>query len=347
MSITGPAAADLEEEVDEIISVKSKTIPEATIYGDWRDDFYREGYVVIKSAVPKDRAAAYQGDSLSWLEGFNLGFDRNDKSTWKRENLPQSWKGGMYLHFKAAHEKYVWDARCEPGVIEPFAKLWGTDELLVSFDTVNITLPQSVVGKYDSQPWPHCDQDPDKKDLSCVQGIIQLSEAGPDDGGLIVMKRSAPLFRKFFEENPVSGPTPWRTAKHKDFHPFTDENLEWYKAQGCELVKVCAEPGDLILWDSREMHWAKFGDSDTVRTLTYATYTPASWITPENQVLKKEMFEKRQTTTHWPHCNLYSHGKATVKVDGVEVIDPLERDEPATKLVESEKLLKLAGVIPY
>lgn len=105
------APSKLSTPPPEIISVKSKTIPEATIYGDWRDDFYREGYVVIKSAVPKDRAAAYQGDSLSWLEGFNLGFDRNDKSTWKRENLPQSWKGGMYLHFKAAHEKYVWDAR--------------------------------------------------------------------------------------------------------------------------------------------------------------------------------------------------------------------------------------------
>jgi hypothetical protein len=81
------------------------------IYGDWRDDFYRDGYVVIKGAIPTERAAAYQSDALTWLEGFNLGFDRNDKSTWKKENLPQSWKGGMYLHFSAAHEKYVWDAR--------------------------------------------------------------------------------------------------------------------------------------------------------------------------------------------------------------------------------------------
>ncbi|CZR52805.1 uncharacterized protein PAC_02682 [Phialocephala subalpina] len=325
-----------------------KIIPPAgTSYGDWRDDFYRDGYVVTKGAVPKDRAIGYQSDALTWLEGFNLGFDRNDKSTWKKENLPQSWKGGMYLHFAAAHEKYVWDARCEPGVIEHFARLWGTDELLVSFDTVNITLPKSIVGEYDSQPWPHCDQAPEKKDLACVQGIIQLSEAGPNDGGLLVMKHSAPFFRKFFEENPVSGPTPWRTAKHQDFHPFTEDNLDWYRSQGCELIKVCAELGDLIMWDSRQVHWAKFGDSDLVRTLIYATYTPASWMTPENQVLKKEMFEKRQTTTHWPHCNLFTHGGATIKVDGKDVPDPLDRSEPVAKLVESEKLLKLAGVIPY
>jgi hypothetical protein len=70
-------------------------------------------------------------------------------------------------------------------------------------------------------------------------------------------------------------------------------------------------------------------------------------MTPENQDLKKEMFEKRQTTTHWPHCNLFTHGGATIKVDGKDVPDPLDRSEPVAKLVESEKLLKLAGVIPY
>ncbi len=36
----------------------------------------------------------------------------------------------------------MWEARCEPTVIEPFAKLYGTDELLVSFDSFNIGLPR-------------------------------------------------------------------------------------------------------------------------------------------------------------------------------------------------------------
>ncbi|RAK86784.1 MFS transporter [Aspergillus costaricaensis CBS 115574] len=300
-------------------------------YGDFRDDFFRDGYAVIKGVLSKERASEYQSEALAWLESFGLGFDRNDKSTWKKENLPQSWKGGMYLHFSAAHEKYVWDVRCEPGVIAPFAKLWGTDELVVSFDTVNITLPQSIVGTYDSQPWPHCDQAPERKGLVCVQGIVNLSNAGPDDGGLIVMKGSAALFDQFFEENPVTGPTPWRTAKHKDFHPFSDKDLDWYRERGCELIKVCAEPGDLILWDSRQMHWAQFGTSDLVRTIVYATYTPAAWMSEEDREKKKELFEAYETTTHWPHTNLYTHGKATVKVDGEEVVDPLERDEPLTK----------------
>lgn len=86
-------------------------IPSVPVYNDWRDDLFRDGYAVIKNAVSKDKAATYQSHALTWLESFNLGFDRNDKSTWKKENVPQSWKGGMQLYFKAAHEKYVWDAR--------------------------------------------------------------------------------------------------------------------------------------------------------------------------------------------------------------------------------------------
>jgi hypothetical protein len=68
-------------------------------------------YVVIKEALSKDRATYYSNEALKWLESFDIGFDQNDKSTWKKENLPQSWKGGMYLHYAAAHEKYVWEAR--------------------------------------------------------------------------------------------------------------------------------------------------------------------------------------------------------------------------------------------
>lgn len=59
----------------------------------------------------------------------------------------------------------------EPGVLAAFQKLWGTDELIVSFDTINLTLPNagSMAG---SKPWPHVDQAPERQGLSCVQGII-------------------------------------------------------------------------------------------------------------------------------------------------------------------------------
>lgn len=80
-------------------------------FGDFRDDFFRDGFAIIKGAVPQERAAEYKSAALDWLESFNIGFDRNDRSTWKKENVPQNFKGGMFLQFSAAHEKYMWDAR--------------------------------------------------------------------------------------------------------------------------------------------------------------------------------------------------------------------------------------------
>ena len=93
------------------------------------------------------------------------------KSFQTKENLPWSFKNGMYLNYCAAHERYVWETRQEQGVLDAFAKIWEIDELMVSYDTINITLPNAAeMGG--SKPWPHCDQAPERKGLACVQGII-------------------------------------------------------------------------------------------------------------------------------------------------------------------------------
>lgn len=54
----------------------------------------RTGYVVVKSAIPRERAEKYVDKAYSFLESFNLGFDRNDPSTFDKDNLPFSHRGG-------------------------------------------------------------------------------------------------------------------------------------------------------------------------------------------------------------------------------------------------------------
>jgi hypothetical protein len=39
-----------------------------TAYGDWRDDLARDGYAVVKGAIPKDRADKYADKMYTWLE---------------------------------------------------------------------------------------------------------------------------------------------------------------------------------------------------------------------------------------------------------------------------------------
>jgi hypothetical protein len=42
----------------------------ATNYGDFRDDLNRDGYAVIKGAVPRERAEAYSNAFYSYIEGL-------------------------------------------------------------------------------------------------------------------------------------------------------------------------------------------------------------------------------------------------------------------------------------
>lgn len=68
---------------------------------------------------------------------------------------------GRKYYYGVAHEKSVWEARTEPGVMDAFAKLWETEELLCSFDGIKIDLPRRKDVKW--TPWPHCDHNPDVK----------------------------------------------------------------------------------------------------------------------------------------------------------------------------------------
>ena len=39
-------------------------------YGDWRDDLVRDGYAVVKGAIPRERADEYADQMYSWLESL-------------------------------------------------------------------------------------------------------------------------------------------------------------------------------------------------------------------------------------------------------------------------------------
>jgi hypothetical protein len=139
----------------------------------------------------------------------------------------------------------------EPAIIDAFEKLWGTRELLVSFDGMNLTLPSKDLKP--STPWPHVDQNPKRKGMQCVQGILNLAPNGPDDGGLVVLKGSHKANETFFKLHPeTAGAGTWGSF---DWHGFNDEEVDWFKKRGCEEIKVCAEPGGEFMVASRPVRF--------------------------------------------------------------------------------------------
>lgn len=236
----------------------------------------------------------------------------------------------------------MWDAKQEPGVLDAFAQLWGTDELLVSFDSLNITFPnrKDIPRR---APWDHIDQSPLRRGVHCVQGLINLSPSGPEDGGLVVYPGSHLLNDEFFD-NKLDKST-WLPMK--DVHVFTRDEIDWFKARGIRPHKVCAEVGDLILWDSRVIHYGSEPTerSNQIRTAIYATYTPAKMASSEQLALKKSVFENFGGTTHWPHEHIVARPTQVFLPDGTR--DPRDRDRPREMPEMTDKLLKLAGAKMY
>ena len=312
----------------------------ATSLDDFQTELREKGFVVLKGAISRDRAVKYQEKAYDWLKSFGTDLDFNNPETWIKENLPLQNGIRAFGSYCVTHEKFMWDARMESGVLEAFSKIWGTDELLVSFDCLNITFPNRK-DMPSRKPWEHIDQSPFKRGVHCVQGIINLSTSGPEDGGLVVYPGSHKLNDEFFDTHPLLNPS------GRDLYIFTKEELDWFEQRGLRPHKVCADVGDLILWDSRTIHYGSdpTEKGKTIRTAIYATYMPARLATPEQLQLKKQTFEKFGFSFQWPFDYLRGTATPAILPDGTR--DPRDRDQPLEMPDMSDKLLKLAGARPY
>lgn len=141
-----------------------------------------------------------------------------------------------------------------------------------------------------NNPWPHQDQDPAKPGFRCLQGLVNLNPCGPNDGGLIVCKGGHVLSEQFHKE---MADEPRIPAWTPEWFGFTDNGMKWLKDHGLEWEKVCAEPGDLIVWDSRTPHYNVAPTSQQDRLAVYTCFMPVKDATQEQLIRKKGAFESR------------------------------------------------------
>lgn len=144
---------------------------------------------------------------------------------------------------------------------------------------------------------------------------------------------------------------------------FTENGMKWLADHGLEWVKVCAEPGDLIVWDSRVPHYNLPPTGENDRLAVYTCFMPVKEASGEDLVRKRGAFEgmffpflgvvfvfvvwtdwavERLGTTHWP--NAAHVGTNVAMRDGKRC--PKTRDRPVQEPVLSERTFKLTG-IPY
>lgn len=142
-------------------------------------DLERDGYVVVPNVIPQKSCDEFVESGWKWLEAFPNGFKRDDKSTWTAEHLPfghdrfvicYKVAGDQLLKIVAGacttatlsttktscgelgrevqvstilstHSRADEKSSSEPGILKVFEQLWGTKDLIASFDGMNVSLP--------------------------------------------------------------------------------------------------------------------------------------------------------------------------------------------------------------
>jgi hypothetical protein len=280
-----------------------------------------EGYVVIPNVLDPETVEERVSEIWDWLSLFSDGYiDRDDPETWKDEKLWPYTMGvkGIIQWYHCAHTNFSWNIRQDPRVVDCFARIWGTDELLTSFDGINIQRPPEITGKYASpfsENWQHIDQGKRKPGLHTVQGFVNLIDTGPDDGCLVVRPRSHLLHEEFlevFDEDFDDKDWVKLDRKHLDWFDNSDRELpkgsENTEVGACETVRVEAPAGSLVLWDSRTVHTNSSAQPERdykglppFRMVVYTCMTPREWAT--KAMIKKRIryFEEGRVTNHYPH----------------------------------------------
>jgi len=221
------------------------------------------GYVAYEQAASREELDTAIDLFWSMIERESRGLiKRDDPNTWTDNRghgveFPCNPSLGICSTYGIGQSEFLWYIRGLPSVDAIFKSVWETEDLLTSFDGCGIFRPPEFLSQtrrthnpWETQGgWFHVDQNGyHKPDMVCVQGLMNVYPSGPKDGGLVVVPRSHHLFRKLFEEYKVGSPS---NGDYVQLKLYPIDEL-WNK--DTLVYKLCLNPGDFVLWDSRTIH---------------------------------------------------------------------------------------------
>lgn len=307
-----------------------------------------EGFAVVASALTAEEAARAMDLTWAYLESGGTGIDRADPTTWGDAQWPFGAIGG---DAGIGHSQQLWYIRSCPGVKQAWATIYGTDDLITSYDGMSLFRPWTVEPNWRTDgPWYHTDQspfppeadphfDPEAAVYGCerhyVQGFVNLLENSPLTGGNVVVPRSHKRFVEMLQQG---------VPRSK----FTDRLLSRdVLSQG---IVAHLQPGDLFLWDSRAAHGATPGSlaaastadeahgKELFRAAAYVCMVPTNRASQRVLKQRKEMLLSHQGTGAF--CAAYNANTGRVKESrGPVSFQPILQD--MSKLTEAQWQLVL------
>lgn len=263
------------------------------------------GVAVVKGVLDKETCKAHVDSAWEMLgyltQKFEKPIKKGDKESYK--TLYELYPGHSMLMqlWGTGHSQWVWDIRQDPRVVKVFQELWGVEkpeDMLVSFDGLSLTVPHEDTGRgyFRGNYWDHSDQSFKKKGVVTYQGIVNLRKVRKGDATLRVWPKSHLLHEEI-------GATVEK-APAADWYKYKDEQMEVLRQHDLKPYRVRADPGDLILFDSRTCHSGvealKNREKKNTRAAVYTCYLPRTQATEKDLKRKRDAFEGGRMTSHNP-----------------------------------------------
>jgi hypothetical protein len=261
---------------------------------EWKKWLFTHGIVVIRDVITEDQIADLRIRFWRWLQGCNPSDPINpaDPSSWSYDQIhPANY--GIFKTGGAGQELFMWMARTYIHSI--FADIFDCDDLVSSMDTCSLLLPKK---SNKIKLWLHADQPRGMKDQCCYQGILNLTNSGPENGGFVFCKpdsaSACDFFNEYMDKHQSCGIS-WSKVDPED--PMIDS---------APMYKVCARPGSLILYNSQLIHCnapAMTGHREAL----YISMQLRQLVEEETQKKRDKAFANGLNTGHWCYGPWYGN----------------------------------------
>lgn len=215
----------------------------SAIFGEPNGDFLlhlrEQGYAILQGVL---------GDGSSFMDEFWKAMtlvvpdlDARRPQTW---NFPKGFRG-IVSSYGLPQADFAWMVRGHPRIRQAFARMFDTDDLVVSLDAV-IAQAQNAKSKLPS--WLHKDQHPNHKALS-IQGVYTYFGSGPHDAGTCVVPGSHKITY------------PWEGSGTRD-HLRAPEDADF------RPIKPDVPPDSVVFFNSRLVHASVGGHGNATQSFT-------------------------------------------------------------------------------
>jgi hypothetical protein len=282
-------------------------VMEDTQQPEWLQMLRTHGVVAVP--VPDFDPVTYRDELWKWMSSTNPIVTESDRSSWHLENLPPTTRG-IFKNYMG-HQEWMWTGREK--CIPVFESIWGSKNLLSSFDGASIVFPEAPpaasmsllssltlpatatlpstptasTGPTTFKNWFHYDQGRFSRDLTSIQGVLHLTDSGDMDGGFAFIENSHVLHSKYMDTHPSWG-YKWEVI---------DINHPVY--EGCRILKPRVKAGHILLFDSRLSHCFLPSRSQNYRMVMYVCLMPRSGANQKEIEKRQKIYSKNGMTGHW------------------------------------------------